>query len=97
MVKGLNKFREHFREFNNQYILIGGTACSAAFEQAGLNFRATKDLDIVLHVEVLNQEFGEKFWSFIKAGGYENFQENSGKHLFYRFDKPSDKSFPYML
>ena len=32
MVKGLEKFKEHFSEFNDQYILIGGTACSMALE-----------------------------------------------------------------
>jgi hypothetical protein len=26
-------------------------------EEAGLEFRATKDLDIVLHIEALNAEF----------------------------------------
>ena len=88
MVKGLEKFREHFAEFSDQYVLIGGT---------GLNFRATKDLDIVLYVQALNREFGERFWDFIKAGGYSNTQRSSGKQLFYRFDKPADKNFPYML
>lgn len=96
MVKGLEKFKEHFSEFNDQYILIGGTACSVALEQAGLDFRATKDLDIVLYVEALSRQFGERFWSFIEAGGYRNFQR-SGKQHFYRFDKPTDKTFPYML
>ena len=96
MVKGLEKFKEHFSEFNDQYILIGGTACSKALEQAGLDFRATKDLDIVLYVQAHNRAFGERFWSFIKAGGYKNFQR-SGKQHFYRFDKPADKTYPYML
>jgi hypothetical protein len=39
-------------------------------EQAGLEFRATKDLDIVLHIEVLNPAFGTAFWDFVETGGY---------------------------
>jgi hypothetical protein len=31
--------------------LIGGTACIVIMQEAGLDFRATKDLDIVLYVE----------------------------------------------
>lgn len=27
MVRGLDTFREYFRGFENQYILIGGAAC----------------------------------------------------------------------
>ena len=48
MVKGLGLFKEHFRPYTDRYVLIGGTACDLAFEEAGLSFRATKDLDIVL-------------------------------------------------
>jgi len=27
MVKGLDLFRDHFRDFTDRYVLIGGTAC----------------------------------------------------------------------
>lgn len=49
MVKGLDIFRQHFAAVADQYVLIGGTAATLAMEEAGLDFRATKDLDIVLH------------------------------------------------
>ncbi len=45
MVKGLDLFREHFAEHTDQYVLIGGTAATLAMEVAGLEFRATKDLE----------------------------------------------------
>jgi hypothetical protein len=67
-------------------------------EEAGLEFRATKDLDIVLHVEALSPSFGEVFWSFVEAGGYEIRQaSDTGKPVFYRFQKPADERFPVML
>jgi hypothetical protein len=50
MVVGLDKFREHFAGHEEQYAVIGGSACFLVFEQAGLDFRATKDIDMVLIV-----------------------------------------------
>ncbi|MDP8239674.1 MAG: hypothetical protein P9X24_11345 [Candidatus Hatepunaea meridiana] len=97
MVRGLDKFREHFAGFEDHYALIGGVACSIALEQAGLEFRVTKDIDIVICIEALNKEFGDAFWDFIQSGKYNNLQKSTGKHLFYRFYKPEDKSYPFML
>jgi len=71
MVRGLDLFRETFAAYADQYLLIGGTAASLTMEDAGLRFRATKDLDIVLHVEVLTPAFGAAFWQFVNAGGYQ--------------------------
>ena len=97
MVKGLNIFREHFKGFEDRYVLIGGTASSIIMEEAGAEFRATKDLDIVLCIEALDSAFVQKFWDFIENGGYSNKQKSSGKKLFYRFHSPADKNFPTML
>ena len=70
MVKGLNTFREFFSGYEEQYVLIGGAACDIIFESNEVSFRATKDLDVVLIVEALTPEFGEKLWEFIEKGGY---------------------------
>ncbi len=98
MVRGLDIFRFWFRDYADQYILIGGTAATLAMEEAGLEFRATKDLDIVLHIEVLTPEFGQTFWKFIDAGGYAIRQiSDTGKPVFYRFQAPTDQLFPAMV
>lgn len=98
MVRGLGLFRDWFAPFADQYVLIGGTAATLTLEGAGLPFRATKDLDIVLHVEALSSEFGWTFWEFIEAGGYEMRQvSETGRPLFYRFQKPADDAFPAMI
>ena len=47
MVKGLLIFHEWFKDFENQYVLIGGTAASITMTKAGLPFSGTKDLDII--------------------------------------------------
>ena len=53
----------------HQYVLIGGAACELIMGEVGLDFRATKDLDIVLIVEALDAAFAERFWAFVEAGG----------------------------
>jgi hypothetical protein len=98
VVTGLDVFREYFAGYADQFVLIGGTAATLAMEDAGLEFRATKDLDIVLHIEALSPAFGEAFWSFVEAGRYEIRQaSDTGKPVLYRFQKPADERFPVML
>ena len=97
MVKGIERFREYFRGFTDQYVLIGGAACDISFESNNADFRATRDLDVVLIVEALTREFGQRFWEFIRDGGYQNRAKSSGKTQFYRFDKPAQEGFPLMI
>ena len=94
MVRGLDTFREYFRGFENQYVLIGGAACDILFANNEGQFRATRDLDMVLIVEALTPEFGEKFWEFVEAGQYRNKATSAGKPQFYRFDKPEKEEYP---
>ncbi len=44
MIKGLDVFRRHFEHYTDRYVLIGGVAVTLAMEEAGLDFRATKDI-----------------------------------------------------
>jgi hypothetical protein len=97
LVKGLDLFREHFRDFADRYVLIGGTACDLAMGEVGLEFRATKDLDIVLCVEALDKEFVDVFWAFIHDGSYQLREESTGHKQYYRFQKPDTEGYPYML
>lgn len=98
MVRGLDVFQGWFAAYADQYVLIGGTAATLTMEEAGLAFRATKDLDIVLHVEALTPAFGAAFWKFVEAGGYEIRQaSDTGKPIFYRFQKPADDRYPVMV
>jgi hypothetical protein len=96
MVVGLDRWRDHFAGFEDRYALVGGVACDRLFEEAGIEFRATKDLDVVLLVELLDASFAERFWAFIEAGGYERRAKADGGKL-YRFQKPKDAAYPYMI
>jgi len=97
VVRGLDTFRQHFAEHGDHYVLIGGVAASLVMEAAGLEFRATKDLDIVLVVEVLDAQFGRHLWQFIEDGGYEVRQTSEGVPRLYRFIKPARPEYPAML
>ena len=97
MVKGLDRFREYFAGHEDSYALIGGTACDILFDEAGLPFRATKDFDIVLCVEVVSAKFGTVFAGFLEAGGYRARERSTGRREFYRFHRPSDETFPAMI
>lgn len=98
MVRGLAIFQEWFNGFEDQYVLIGGTAASIIMAEAGLPFRGTRDLDIILHVEALTPEFGKLFWEFVLAGGYlQKEGDPPKKPCLYRFQKPDNDEFPYML
>jgi len=97
MVTGVDRFRAHFDGYDSQYVLIGGAACELLMDEVGLDFRATKDLDIVLIVEALDASFSERFWAFVEEGGYEIRQHSEGKRVLYRFQKPRNKDYPAML
>ena len=97
MVYGLEVFKDYFKGYEEQYVLIGGAACDIAFEEREQVFRKTRDLDMVLIIEVLTPEFGERFWEFIKGGQYRNKVTNKGKPQFYRFDKPETDGYPRMI
>ena len=78
-------------------MLIGGAACDIAMTGAGLQFRATKDLDIVLYVEAMDASFVRAFWEFVRIGGYEVQEKSTGEKQFYRFQKPTNANYPFML
>lgn len=97
MVNGIDIFRKHFSNFKDQYTVIGGFACDLLMTDAGLDFRQTADIDMVLTVEALTTEFAKAFWEFIEQGGYQARQRSNGKPEFYRFINPTNSSYPKMI
>lgn len=97
MVKGLDIFREHFRRFEGFFTLIGGAACVEWFDAEQLEFRATEDLDIVLMIEVLNQDFIAAIRTFVSVGKYEIRERSEGPPILYRFAKPAREDYPVKL
>jgi hypothetical protein len=97
MVRGLEIFRQHFKDFADNYIIIGGTACDIIIDSVGLTPRATKDIDIILVIEALSPEFVAHFWEFIKTGNYEVKEKSEEDRKYYRFQKPQAEEFPFQI
>lgn len=97
MVVGLDRFRAYFADYADSYAIIGGVACDLLFTAAGLPFRATKDVDMVLCVEVVEAGLSERIAAFLDVGGYQARALHDGEKRFYRFDRPRTEGFPAML
>ncbi len=97
MVKGLDHFRERFKSFEDSFILIGGAACDQWFKSMNLEFRSTRDLDIVLIIEEMGRDFVAVLRAYIAEGNYEICERSEQSPILYRFARPKNDSFPFML
>lgn len=102
MVRGIDTFKEFFKDFDDNYVIIGGTACEIHEELYAQTPRATKDIDIILVVEALSSDFVSRFWEFVKMGSYAECCKGINdsvepKHEYFRFMKPTNYSFPYQV
>ena len=96
MVTGIDTFREKFKDYTDCYTVIGGAACDIIMSQANFDFRATKDIDMILIIEDRYPEFGKVFWEYIKEAGYKCGSRNSEDMHFYRFTDPK-AGYPVMI
>lgn len=94
---GVEIFSEHFRDFKENYVVIGGMACEDHLNTQGLEFRVTKDIDLIILVENLNHAFVSQLWDFVVKGGYRQKEKEQQKRQYYRFVNPEDSSFPFQL
>lgn len=95
MVIGIEKFKDAFTDYTDNYVIIGGTACDFVLRDTNMRPRATDDIDMILIVEKMTSEFGTAFWGFIKKGGYSNGQRKRGEdealvYEMYRFENPKE-------
>lgn len=97
MVRGLDTFREYFRDEQDQYLLIGGVACHEWLGTKELPFRLTEDIDMVLVVETLSGSFVRKLRAFIKLAGYTNREKSTNRPIFYRFSEPNSGEYPKLI
>lgn len=98
MVVGLETFRKYFEGYYGDYVVIGGVACELALKSLGLDFRGTRDFDIVIVSETIARGFGIKLKQFIREGGYSvQPRKSNGKLTFFRFLNPKNDAFPSQL
>lgn len=96
-VHGLERFSEYMKGLEDCYAVIGGTACSIILANADLDFRATKDIDVILLIENRLPETAAAMWRLVKDGEYDYGWKSSGDVHFYRFTKPRVAGFPSMV
>ena len=65
--------------------------------EAELQFRTTKDIDVVLVVEALTPQLAERFWEYVRNAGYIHINKNTGRMQCCRFDKPQKPEYPVMI
>ena len=97
MVRGIDIFKRYFKQYSNNYVIIGGTACDIIIEEEGFIPRTTKDIDIILIVEALSTVFAQQFWQFIYDGEYQQREKSDGERECFRFIKPKKLDFPYQI
>ena len=97
MVRGVYSFKNWFRGYESNYVIIGGTACDLLMGEVGEDFRVTRDIDMVLIVEELNAEFGSLIWEYVITAGYEQRLKSTGTPEYYRFIRPKSSEYPVMI
>lgn len=97
MVAGLERFVSRFGRFADSFVLIGGAACDLWMAEQALRFRATEDLDIVVVVDAVDDEFIREFWDFIREGEYATHQQSRERPAFYRFAEPKHGAHPAQI
>ena len=92
---GFDHFCNYLSGLENLYVIIGGGAASILMEDEGLEFRATKDVDLV--VLSRSDELNTRILSYIKEGGYKTKEATEGSPRYYRFREPTKKDCPALI
>lgn len=96
MIRGLDHFTGHFAAYADDFVVIGGVAAHEIMGTAGLEFRATKDIDLVIIARPA-VAFCQKLLTYIEAGQYEVRQLKDGIPAYYRFLKPKQSGYPAQI
>lgn len=91
-------FTEYFKDYSDDYVVIGGLATAMIMNDLGFVARATKDIDLVV-ISKNNELFIKRLLSFIEIAGYKTKQRttNDSRHNLFRFLDADDKTYPEQL
>lgn len=98
MVRGIATFVEYFKDYREDYIVIGGLATAMVMHDLGFTSRATKDIDLVV-VSKNNEGFIKALLKFIEEGQYRTKERtaNSDRHNLFRFFDSTDAEYPEQI
>lgn len=97
MVAGFEKFKEQFSAFQDEFIIIGGTAVQLVRGDDVEHPRVTRDIDLLVVAEKMTPGFSAAFHAFLSAGGYSCYFSKNGQPHFYRFINPKTAGYPEMI
>lgn len=92
---GFDHFCDFLKGLESHYVIIGGGAAALLMDDAGLEFRATKDVDLV--VLSRSVELNEKIITYVKNGRYKVNEATETSPKYYRFKAPENKDCPAMI
>ncbi|MBI2519771.1 MAG: hypothetical protein HYV97_05120 [Bdellovibrio sp.] len=94
--RGIKHFTDFFKNHENDYVIIGGGAASVTLEDEDLEFRVTKDIDMVLFTNN-STELNKKISEYIFLGKYEVNEKTQSTPQYYRFSEPQNTEFPEIV
>jgi len=91
-------FTDYFKDYSEDYVVIGGLATAMVMNDLGFVARATKDIDLVV-ISKNNEEFIKKLLGFIEVARYKTKQrtDNESRHNLFRFLDSEDKTYPEQI
>lgn len=92
---GFDHFCNYLTGLESLYVIIGGGAASILMEDEGLEFRATKDVDLV--VLGRSEELNTRILAYVKEGEYKIKEATDGSPRYYRFREPNQKNCPVLI
>jgi hypothetical protein len=92
---GFDHFCNYLKGLEDFYIVIGGGAASILMDDKGLEFRATKDVDLV--VLARSKELNQRVLEYVKNGGYNSKESTDKLPRYYRFQRPTNSEYPKMI
>lgn len=92
---GFDHFCDYLKGLEKQFVIIGGGAASILMDDDGLEFRATKDVDLV--VLSRSNELNQRILSYVSLGKYKTKEATNGKPRYYRFQAPENPESPKII
>jgi hypothetical protein len=93
--QGFDHFCNHLTGLEEHYVIIGGGAASILMDDEGLEFRATKDVDLV--VLTRSKELSQRIFLYVKDSGYNSKESTDKIPRYYRFKNPIKTECPQQI
>jgi hypothetical protein len=98
IVQGLTHFSDFFKDYKDDYIIIGGVATALNQRRFGFASKATLDIDLIVLDERTKSGFVDRIVAYIKKVDYQHcgkYKEES--RVLYQFKDPKDKEAPEQI